>query len=190
MRLSDLGIPDEMSLYETRNRLEPLKNLLTTEQILELSAGGSPEGLEKIDGMDISVGIWPDNPMTEFENRPIQLIDVSNGVVHIRLWNLTGTIFLEFVLDFPNGKAHTQLGNSGLQYNGTIVTEGDVIAFTTYFNNVLGNQIAELRFPGCDPIDCEVVIPVNIMPMTLDEALEVNLKQHKEILIRKSTKYF
>ena len=186
----DLGIPDEMSLYETRNRLEPLKNLLTTEQILELSAGGSPNGLEKIDGMDMSVGIWPENPMTEFKNRPIQLIGVSNGVVHIRLWNLTGTIFLEFALDFPNGKAHTQLGNSGLQYNGTIVTEDDVIAFTTYFNKVLGNQITELCFPGCDPIDCEVVIPVNMMPMTLDEALEVNLKQHKEILIRKSTKYF
>jgi hypothetical protein len=41
--------------------------------------------------------------------------------------------------------------------------ENDVRAYATFFCNVFSNGIAELTCGDIEPIDCEVVIPVNMM---------------------------
>ena len=41
--------------------------------------------------------------------------------------------------------------------------ETDVRAYSTFFYKVFGNGIAELTCGDIEPIDCEVVIPVNMM---------------------------
>lgn len=44
------------------------------------------------------------------------------------------------------------------------IAEQDIEDFTRYFHSVIGNGTVELRIKGVEPVDCEVVIPVNIIP--------------------------
>ena len=185
-----LNVPDEMSSYKTRNRLAPWFPIIPQHLLVELNKGKSPDGLEILNGTHVSIGIWPDGAIPEFEQMPLEVLEEANGLIKIRLGNARKTIRLEFVLDFPKGHVHTQLNTSGLLYGSAKVTEADVIAYTSYFNRVLGNQIAELYIDGCDPVDCEVVIPVNIMPMGLDEAIELALKRHKKIIDKMKFEFF
>ncbi|MDO9233594.1 MAG: hypothetical protein Q7U15_08870 [Methylotenera sp.] len=182
----ELCVPNESILYETRDRLSPLHQLMPEKLLKEMQESKAPDGLEFFNDLNASICVWPDSPPPGFENMAIEIIEVADGVALLSMTNKTKSIYLEFTLDFPNGKAHTQLQNSGLRYRGTNVTEQDVVSFTTYFTHVLSNRIVEIRMLGIEPIDCEVVIPVNIIPMGLDEALKVNLQKHNKILAKKT----
>ena len=186
----ELKVPNESSLYKSRNRLEPLVILIKPEVLVELNAGTTPDQFDAFNEVHVSICIWPEEPVAELKDMQFQLIGLSDGIVRFNLTNKSKSIYLEFVLDFPNGKAHTLLENSGLRYLGNDVTENDVITYSTYFNQILCNRIAEIRIDGCDPIDCEVVIPMNIIPMTLEETLEHNLKRHKQIINQRADTYF
>ncbi|MDD2933875.1 MAG: hypothetical protein PHO76_08325 [Methylotenera sp.] len=186
----ELKVPNESSLYKSRNRLEPLVILIKPEVLVELNAGTTPDQFDAFNEVHVSICIWPEEPVAELKDMQFQLIGLSDGIVRFNLTNKSKSIYLEFVLDFPNGKAHTLLENSGLRYLGNDVTENDVITYSTYFNQILCNRIAEIRIDGCDPIDCEVVIPMNIIPMTLEETLEHNLKRHKQIINQRAVTYF
>lgn len=59
--------------------------------------------------------------------------------------------------------------------------ETDVRAYATFFYKAFGNGIAELTFGDTEPIDCEVVIPVNMM-MTAspDQAIAEAVERFKK----------
>ena len=89
---------------------------------------------------------------------------VDKGAVRIVLVNERRTILLVFFLDYKGGRVHTNLEDGGLLGGGdNNPDEDDVRAYATFFYKVLGNGIAELTCGPCEPIDCEVVIPVNMM---------------------------
>ena len=96
---------------------------------------------------------------------------VENGVVKIVLTNERKTVFLVFLLDYRNGRVHTNLEDGGLLRGDNSPNEADVRAYATFFYKILGNGIAELTIPGFEPIDCEVVIPVNIIPPDPNKAI-------------------
>ena len=51
--------------------------------------------------------------------------------------------------------------------------EADVRAYAIFFYNVFANGIAELTCGDLEPVDCEVVIPVNMMmAVSADKAVE------------------
>lgn len=76
------------------------------------------------------------------------------------------------------GRMHTLLNESGIRQNNE-TTEQDVEDFTRYFHSVIGNRIVELTIEGAEPVDCEVVIPVNIIPQAPKEAVTRALEQFR-----------
>jgi hypothetical protein len=97
---------------------------------------------------------------------------VENGIVKIVLINERKTILLVFFLDYRGGRVHTNLEDGGLLYGENRPDESDVRAYATFFYKVFSNGIAELTCQNREPIDCEVVIPVNMMmTKSADEAI-------------------
>jgi hypothetical protein len=58
--------------------------------------------------------------------------------------------------------------------------EADVRAYATYFSNVLGNGRAELKIADLEPVDCEVVIPMNIIPHDPNQAIEEQVERFRQ----------
>jgi hypothetical protein len=88
------------------------------------------------------------------------------------LINERKTVLLVFFLDYRSGRVHTNLEDGGLLYGDkSKPDEKDVRAYAIFFYKVLGNGIAELTCGDIEPIDCEVVIPVNIMPVDPAKAI-------------------
>lgn len=176
-----IGIPDARLLYRTRNRLAPWNSLLEPEILAKLQGGGvpDPDELSGLNGSQVAIGLWPDGPIDGLEHMTLHLEAVENGVVKVVLVNPSETILLVFLLDYRSGKAHTNLEIGGLLYGENRPNEKDVKAYATYFYKVLGNDIAELSIDGLEPIDCEVVIPVNIRPPNPDEAIQEAIERFK-----------
>ena len=103
----------------------------------------------------------------------------ESGVVKVVLINERKTVLLVFFLDYRSGKAHTNLEDGGLLYSDNSPEEADVLSYATFFYKVLGNGIAELTCGDLEPIDCEVVIPVNIIPPNPDEAIEEAIQRFR-----------
>jgi hypothetical protein len=74
-------------------------------------------------------------------------------------------------MDVANGRMHTLLEECTLTPQFNEVTEDDVATFTRYFHSVIANGLVELTIAGAEPVDCEVVIPVNIIPRLPEEAV-------------------
>lgn len=89
-----------------------------------------------------------------------------------------GTIVLSFAMDVANGRMHTLLNEGGMRA-GVEIGEEDVEDYTRYFHSVVGNRIVELTIEGAEPVDCEVVIPVNIIPRAPEEAVAQALDQFR-----------
>lgn len=170
----DLGVPTARSLYRTRNRLEPWERLIGPDALATLRVGGNPgAGRLGLDGQHVGVALWPDLPMEGLSDLTMRIDAVRDGAVRILLFNGRMTLMLAFVLDFRHGRIHTQSDDSSLLKNGQhSPTEQDVREFATVFHKVIGNAVVELRVEGCEPVDCEVVIPVNIIPRNPEDAVE------------------
>lgn len=82
---------------------------------------------------------------------------------------MLGTV-LSFAMDVANGRMHTLLNEGGMRA-GVEIEEEDVEDYTRYFHSVVGNRILELTIEGAEPVDCEVVISVNIIPRAPEEAV-------------------
>lgn len=175
----ELGIPDSRSLYRSRNRLLPWSTLLAEDTLSLLAKGGTPADCGQLQGQKVSVGLWPDGPIRSLESMTQHVDVVKDGVVKIVLVNERKTILLVFFLDFRSGKAHTNLEDGGLLWGTEEPDEQDVLAYATFFYNVLGNGIAELTCGELEPVDCEVVIPVNIIPPNPDEAIKQTLEKFR-----------
>ena len=106
---------------------------------------------------------------------------VENGVIKIVLINERQTILLVFFLDYRSGLIHTDLEDGGLLYGVNKPEESDVRAYATFFYKVFGNGIAELTYGEYEPIDCDVVIPLNMMmTMPIDDAIEAQVEKFRK----------
>ena len=167
----ELKVPDARSLYRSRDRLAPWSSLISAETLEALKGGETPETAVGLDGQQVSVGIWPDGPIPGLNRMTLHVDAIEKGVVKIVLINKRKTILLVLFLDYRSGRVHTNLEDGGLLYGGNSPDETDVRAYATFFYKVLGNGIAELTCGNIEPIDCEVVIPVNIIPPNPDDAI-------------------
>jgi len=181
----ELKVPDYRSLYDSRNRLAPWDSLLPERTLETLKQGGTPEDCKELHGLAVSVGLWPDGPIAGLEEMTMHVDAFKDGVVKVVLINERKTVLLVFFLDYKSGKVHTDLKDGGLLYGKQEPEEIDVVSYATFFYKVLGNGIAELTYGTLEPIDCEVVIPVNIIPPNPDEAIEEAVQRHrKECVVR------
>lgn len=159
----ELKVPYSRSLYRTRDRLEPWATLLPPAVLDILKKGGTPEDMSALTGRIVSIGLWPDGPIPGLERMTMHVDAAENGVVRIVLINERKTILLVFYLDFRSGRVHINLEDGGLLYGDSKPDESDVRAYATFFYKVFSNGIAELTCEDREPIDCEIVIPVNMM---------------------------
>jgi Methylamine utilization protein MauJ len=178
----DAGVPDEMDVYSNRDRLAPWYPLMTPEAVEALKASGCVEDaaqLGQLEGASVSVSLWPHPPADQFREMTLLPIDCADGVLRFVTLSSRGTIVLTFVMDVANGRLHTLLKECGFR-QGAEITEQDIEDFTRYFHSVIGNGRVELRIKGgVEPVDCEVVIPVNIIPQAPEEAVQRALEQFR-----------
>ncbi|WP_207001331.1 methylamine utilization protein MauJ [Trinickia mobilis] len=177
----DCGVPDEMDLYSTRDRVAPWHALMAPEAVATLKAGGHVENLQelgKLEGATVSVRLWPDPPAKQFEAMTLLPTECGDGVVKFIALSARGTIVLAFVMDVKEGRVHTLLNEGGMRA-GVEIVEEDVEDYTRYFHSVVGNRIVELAIDGAEPVDCEVIIPVNIIPRAPEEAVSQALEQFR-----------
>jgi predicted RNA-binding protein YlxR (DUF448 family) len=168
----ELGVPNSRSLYRTRDRLEPWDSLLPAKSLNALRRGETPDDLTALTGKIVSVGLWPDGPIQGLERMAMHVDAVDKGVVKIVLLNARKTILLVFFLDYNQGRIHTNLEDGGLYGGDNKPDESDVRAYATFFYKVFSNGIAELKCGEIEPVDCEVVIPVNMMmTVSADQAI-------------------
>jgi hypothetical protein len=178
----DAGVPDEMDLYETRDRLAPWHSLISPGAVAALKAGGHVENVEKLGrlvGATVSMRLWPDPPAKQFEAMTLLPMESGDGIVKFIVLNSRGTIVLAFVMDLARGRLHTLLNEGGLR-GGAEIAEQDVEDYTRYFHSVVGNRIVELTIEGAEPVDCEVIIPVNVIPRVPEEAVAQALDQFRQ----------
>ncbi|WP_175681985.1 methylamine utilization protein MauJ [Burkholderia cenocepacia] len=177
----DAGVPDEMDLYKSRNRVAPWYALMPTESVAVLEAGGrlaSEEAFGQLNGATVSVRLWPDIPAPQFEKMTLLPTESANGSAKFIALSARGTIVLAFAMDVANGRMHTLLNEGGIRA-GIEILEEDIADYTRYFHSVVGNRIVELTIDGVEPVDCEVVIPVNIIPQAPEEAVAHALAQFR-----------
>lgn len=177
----ELNVPDSRSLHRTRNRLTPWDTLLPAETLATLREGGTPNDVSALAGLEIAIGLWPDGPIPGLERSTMHVDAVENGVIKIVLINERQTILLVFFLDYRSGLIHTDLEDGGLLYGVNKPEESDVRAYATFFYKVFGNGIAELTYGEYEPIDCDVVIPLNMMmTMPIDDAIEAQVEKFRK----------
>lgn len=170
----ELVVPTAMMVYETRNRIEPWEKFVDPDALALLKDGATPDaGHLGLEGRRVGLALWPDPPLECLANMTLRVDMVHKGCVRILLFNDRMTMKYVFVLDFRHGRVHTQMEQSSLTRNDLhSPIEQDIRDFITILHKVIGNAVVELRIEGCDPVDCEVVIPVNIIPRNPEEAVE------------------
>lgn len=178
----ELGVPDARSLHRTRDRLAPWDPLLPAATLEALRRGDHPPpDVSALDGRTVQIGLWPDGPIPGLQRTTMHVDAVDKGVVKIVLINERKTVLLVFYLDYRSGRVHTNLEDGGLLEGENNLDENDVRSYATFFYNVFGNGIAELTCADLEPIDCEVVIPVNMMmTMSPEEAIAQMIEHFKK----------
>jgi len=169
----DAGVPDESALYDTRDRLAPWHALMPRESVAALKAGGhleSADDLGELNDAVVSLRLWPDPPAQQFQMMKLVPIESGDGVVKFIALSARDTVVLAFEMDVANGRLHTLLDESGLR-TGVEISEEDVEDFTRYFHSVVGNRLVELSIEDVEPVDCEIVIPLNVIPRPPEEAV-------------------
>jgi hypothetical protein len=177
----DAGVPDEMDLYESRDRVAPWHALMTREAVSALKEGGhveNAESLGRLNGATVSVRLWPDPAAKQFDAMRLLPIESGDGVVKLVVLNTENTIALVFAMDVAKGHVHALLNEGGIR-EGTDIAEQDIEDYTRYFHSVIGNRIVELTIEGAEPVDCDIVIPVNIIPRAPEEAVQDALEQFR-----------
>ena len=178
----DAGVPDESDLYRTRDRVAPWHELMPAATVTELKNGGQLGDVGdfgKLNDATVSARLWPDSSPKQFETMKLVPTECSGGVLKFILLSARGTVLLAFAMDVANGRMHTLLDESGIR-DGSDFDEEDVEDFTRYFHSVIANRVVELTIDGAEPVDCEVVIPMNIIPRIPEEAVAQALIEFRQ----------
>lgn len=159
----ELQVPDEMTVYRTRDRLEPLYAFIPSESVTALKAKGFVSrrhlGINNLTG---GFANWPHAPIPELSKLTLRVSEVKDGVAFVRATNDSSSISLAFWLDFPEGKAHIDIQESNYQTPLPGDAPDDAIAVVRLRKQVIGNGKMELWISNGGRMDFEVVIPVNI----------------------------
>ena len=177
----EVGVPDEMDLYKSRDRVVPWHSLMPPEALACIQGGGQAETSDELGGISnakVSVSLWPDPPPEQFKEMTLLPVGSGPGVIKLVALNSRKTIALVFALDIANGRLHTILDEGGVDHAAE-PTEQDIEDFTRYFHSVIGNRTVELTIDGVEPIPCEVVIPTNIIPQAPEEAVVRAIEQFR-----------
>ena len=137
----ELQVPTARSLYTSRDRLAPWESLFSPRALGKLRRGRSAADISPLNGLRVSIALWPDGPVPGLEEMALSVEDLHDGIVKVVACNKRETVFLVFWMDFPSGRLHTDLESGGYVDASPELTEQDVRAYSTYFHNVLGNRI-------------------------------------------------
>jgi hypothetical protein len=176
----DCGVPDETDLYNTRDRVAPWHALMTPVAVATLKTGGhveKPDDLGRLEGATVSVRVWPDRPPKQLEAMTLLSTDSGDGVVKFIALSARGTIVLAFAVDVKSGRVHALLNEGGIRA-GVEIVEEDVEDYSRYFHSVMSNRTVELIIDGAEPVVCEAIIPVNVVPRASEEAVAQALKKY------------
>lgn len=180
---ADAEVPDEMDVYAKRDRLAPWYPLMAIKALDALKAGDCVEDaahLGQLEGATVSVSLWPHPPADQFREMTLLAIDSGNGVLRFGTLSSRGTIELAFAMDVAKGRIYT-LPEACRLRQGAELDEQDTEDLTRYLHSVLGGGTVELRIQGIvAPVDCEVYIPVNIIPQDPEGAVQHALEQFRQ----------
>jgi hypothetical protein len=179
----EAGVPDDMALYENRDRTVPWHVLLPAETLEALQAGGTVSdvaALGQLQDTRVAVRLWPHDAPDCMRNMRLAAEGYAPGVITFLVVNERETVFLRFALDVANGRVHTMLEDGGVTDQFGEVTEADIEHYTRYFHSAIGNALVELCIEGCDPVPCEIVIPVNIIPQAPEKMVALALEQFRK----------
>lgn len=179
----EAGVPDEMELYRGRDRTVPWHALLPNMTLETLRAGGTVSDvadLGQLQEQKVSVRLWPHEAPDCMRAMRFLAEGYGPGVVTFLAINERKTVFLRFALDVANGRVHTMLEDGGVSDQFGEVAETDVEHYTRYFHSAVGNALVELCIEGLDPVPCEIVIPVNIIPQAPEKMVALALDQFRK----------
>lgn len=179
----ELCVPDEMTVLDLRDRLKLWHPAFEPDGLSRLLNGetwSSANDIGKLHGAKISVRLWREPQAAQLANMHFVGWDSDSGSVMLRANNERGTIFLCFEMDVENGRMHVLLDDCHLTAQNNTVTEEDVISFTHFVHSVIGNRLVELVYGDLEPVDCDVVIPVNIVPRAPAEAVAEALERFRQ----------
>lgn len=179
----EAGVPDESELYESQDLTAAWHRLLPAETLRRLQAGedvADPSALGQLLDNKVTVRLWGREPPECMCNMRLAAEGHAPGVVTLLVVSERETVFLRFAVDFANGRTHTMLEDGGVTDQFNEVTESDVEHYTRYFHSVVGNALVELCIDGADPVPCEVVIPMNIIPQAPEKMVALALEQFRK----------
>jgi len=180
---AEVGVPDSMELYKNRDRTEPWHKLLPVNTLLRLRAGETVAGADELGDLErtsVSVRLWPHDAPEPLQDMALFAEASGPGVIQLLARNERRTVFLRFALDIANGRLHTMLEEGGLSEQFNLLSQAEVEHYTRYFHSVVGNALVELCIEGLDPLPCEVVIPMNIIPQAPEEMVALALERFRK----------
>jgi hypothetical protein len=179
----EAGVPDGMELYKNRDRTLPWHGLLPAGTLETLQAGGTVRGMSALGQLRdnrISVRLWPHDAPDCMCNMRWAAESYAPGVVTFLVVNDRKTVFLRFSMDLANGRVHTMLEDGGVTDQFGELMDADIEHYTRYFHSVVGNALVELCIDGLDPVPCEIVLPVNIIPQAPEKMVALALEQFRK----------
>lgn len=189
----EIKVPTARSLYASRDRTLPWHSLLPEDTLRTLQTRGDVGLVNdvaqfgRLNGARLSVRIWPNEPEALFTALTMfPEGSVAPGMVQFVAQNERNTMLMRFVVDFAAGRAHTLIEQGVLTEEHGEVTEDDVASCSRYFHSVIGNALIELCIDGVEPVQCEIVIPINVMPRVVEEAVAEAVEQHRARRAKKS----
>lgn len=179
----EAGVPDDIELYKSRDRTLPWHVLLPARTLEALQAGGTLRDMSALGQLQenrVSVRLWPHDAPECMRKMRLAAEGYSPGVVTFLVVNDRETVFLRFAMDFANGRVHTMLEDGGVTDQFGEVIEADIEHYTRYFHSVVGNALVELCIDDLDPVSCEILIPVNIIPQAPEKMVALALEQFRK----------
>ena len=166
----ELCIPNE--LYENRDALEPIYHYFDPDQLSNLRSGifGGRKSF-KMNGIKVAVNCWPHDPCDDFKDLTLLIKNVSNGIISLEMRNNSCTMYLGFLFNFIEKKAHVDWGS-----NKVLSNSQSRVSFLEYQRDIIKNGIVEISFPNNSKVVCEIKMGLDINIMRSIPDLEEEIK--------------
>lgn len=178
-----LKVPNEMDVYSARNRLDPLRSCVPDAQWDALRERRHISRRQfSLNGCSVGFAQWPHAPTPQLSELLVRAVSVRDGIVSLQANNRAGTIKIEFVLNFPLGKAYIKPYHTGYLQPARSDTAEDAIACVLFRREVIGNGRMELWLSGGGRMDFEVFIPTNIDWIGTSRKLDAEILSLRQLL--------